>query len=236
MSKIIIISDIHGNFDSLKTLDSENYDFLVFAGDAVDYGPEPEKVVDFLIKNAYKSVMGNHDAANAFDIDCKCSEKYHEISVITRKYFKKNLNKRHLNFLGLLPMFNNFEIDGIKFTMVHASLMDYLYDYVLPETDDKTLLYKFKNTESDFVIFGHTHLPMIKKINKTTFINPGSLGQPRDGDIRASFAILDTKTGEVKIIRKEYDVKETIRKINEQGLENNIKDSLSKILLTGGKF
>ncbi|MEM1725454.1 MAG: YfcE family phosphodiesterase, partial [Thermoplasmata archaeon] len=155
---------------------------------------------------------------------------------ITRKYFKKNLNKRHLNFLGLLPMFNNFEIDGIKFTMVHASLMDYLYDYVLPETDDKTLLYKFKNTESDFVIFGHTHLPMIKKINKTTFINPGSLGQPRDGDIRASFAILDTNTGEVKIIRKEYDVKETIRKINEQGLENNIKDSLSKILLTGGKF
>ncbi len=236
MGKILIISDIHGNYDALETIFSEKYDFLVFSGDAVDYGPEPEKVVDFLMKNAKKCVMGNHDAANAFNIDCNCSEKYHELSVETRKYYRKNLSKNQLNFLGLLPMYQNFDIDGFTFTMVHGSLKDYLYDYVLPNENNEILIEKFKRTESDFVIFGHTHIPFIRKIGKTTFVNPGSLGQPRDGDPRASFATIDTMTGEVKLIKKGYKIEDTVKKIMDQQLENKIKDSLVKILITGGNF
>ncbi|MGC8599182.1 MAG: metallophosphoesterase family protein [Thermoplasmata archaeon] len=236
MAKILVVSDIHGNYDALKEVLKEDFDFLIFSGDSVDYGPEPEKVVDELMNICYKGVMGNHDSANAFSIDCKCSEKYHDLSVKTREYLKGNLTKRHINFLGLLPLFNNFEIDGLRFTLVHGSLIDFLYDYVTPEMDDDEIVEKFKRSESDYVIFGHTHLPMVRKIGKTIYLNPGSVGQPRDGDPRASFAVIDTSKNSVEILRKEYPVEDTISKIMSLGLDENSKSQLVNILKSGGLF
>jgi putative phosphoesterase len=236
MAKILVVSDIHGNYDALKEVLKEDFDFLIFSGDSVDYGPEPEKVVDELMNICHKGVMGNHDSANAFSIDCKCSEKYHDLSVKTREYLKGNLTKRHINFLGLLPLFNNFEIDGLRFTLVHGSLIDFLYDYVTPEMDDDEIVEKFKRSESDYVIFGHTHLPMVRKIGKTIYLNPGSVGQPRDGDPRASFAVIDTSKNSVEILRKEYPVEDTISKIMSLGLDENSKSQLANILKSGGLF
>jgi protein phosphatase len=234
MSKIMVVSDIHGNFDAFNEILKENYDYLIFVGDSVDYGPEPGKVVDELMRSCYKCVMGNHDSANAFSIDCRCSEKFHELSVKTREYFRKTLTKSQLNFLGLLPMFQNFEIDGLRFTMVHGSLIDFLYDYVTPDTSDDGLMEKFKKSDSDYVIFGHTHLPVLRRIGKSYYINPGSVGQPRDGDPRASYAIIDTNKNDVKIIRKSYPVENTIKKIMSLDLPEGIKIQLSKILENGG--
>jgi len=234
MSKILVISDIHGNYDALYSVLTEKYDYLIVSGDLTDYGPDPGLVIDAIKESAHHVVMGNHDSANAFNIDCKCSEKFHDLSVYTRNFYKKFISTEEIKFLKTLPLFLNFEIDGLKFTTVHASLADYLYDYVFPEISNEDLIKKFKNSSSDFVIFGHTHLPMIRIINSTVYINPGSVGQPRDGNWEASYAIIDTYDKSFKIKRKRYDIEKTIEKINVLNMDDKIKDTLIKILKNGG--
>jgi len=232
----LVISDLHGNYDALNSILSEDFDYLIVSGDLTDYGPEPHLVIDEIKNKANFAVMGNHDSANGFNIDCRCSEKFHDLSVYTRDYYKKFLSDEHIKFLRSLPLFKNFEIDGIKFTMVHASLEDYLYDYVLPSVSDVDLIKKFKNSTSDFVIFGHTHLPMWRKLNSTIFINPGSAGQPRDGNWKASYATINTNDKSFNIKRIKYDVEKTIKKINSLDMKNDIKELLINILMKGGSF
>ncbi len=231
MSKILIISDIHGNLEALNSVLEEKYDHVICAGDLVDYGPNPQEVID-LSKNFFKIVMGNHDSANAFNIDCHCSQKFHEYSVETRNYFRKYI--RDLDFLRNLKMEERFEIDNLKIILVHASLVDPLYDYIFDNIDDNDLMKKFKNTQADIVIFGHSHHKFFRKVGKTIFINPGSVGQPRDGDPRASYAILDTESMNVEFKRKDYDIERTIKKLKETGLSEKTKNALINILMNGG--
>ncbi|MGB9643325.1 MAG: metallophosphoesterase family protein, partial [Candidatus Ratteibacteria bacterium] len=136
--------------------------------------------------------------------------------------------------LSSLPYFLNFEIESYKFTIVHGSLENYLYDYVRPNTSDEILKIKFKNSESDFVIFGHTHLPFFRKIGKTYYINPGSVGQPRDFDNRISYAIIDLNNMNVEIKRKKYNYEKTIEKIRVLNIEDKYKKMLINIFLNGG--
>ncbi len=231
MSKILIISDLHGNLEALKSALDEKYDAIVCAGDFVDYGPDPQGVID-LSKDFFKVVMGNHDSANAFNIDCHCSQKFHELSVETRSYFKKYI--RNLDFLRNLKMEERFEIDGLKFILVHASLVDPLYDYIFENISDDDLKKKFKNTEADVVIFGHSHHKFLRKVDKTIYINPGSVGQPRDGDWRSSLATLDTENLKVEFKRKEYEIEKTVAKIKDTGLSEKTKNALIDILKNGG--
>ncbi|MGC8609897.1 MAG: metallophosphoesterase family protein [Thermoplasmata archaeon] len=232
--KILVISDIHSNLEAFEESLKENYDILIFSGDAVDYGPDPDIVLDKLIELRPKAVMGNHDAANAFNIDCKCSQEFHELSEYTRNFYRKKLDKKHIDYLSSLPYFLNFEIESYKFTVVHGSLENYLYDYVRPNTSDEILKIKFKNSESDFVIFGHTHLPFSRKIGKTYYINPGSVGQPRDFDNRISYAIIDLNNMNVEIKRKKYNYEKTIEKIRVLNIEDKYKKMLINIFLNGG--
>ncbi|MGC8663817.1 MAG: metallophosphoesterase family protein [Thermoplasmata archaeon] len=233
MSRVLVISDIHSNYDALESVLLENFDYLLISGDLVDYGPEPHKVIDEIKDKSDFIVIGNHDSANAFNIDCRCSEKFHDLSVYTRNFYKRLISNDQIKFLRSLPLFKNFEIDGVRFTMVHASMTDYLYDYVLPTIGDEDLVKKFKNSESDFVIFGHTHLPMVRRIKSTVYVNPGSVGQPRDGDWRTSYAIIDTNEKSYFIKRIKYDLETTVQKINSMDMEINKKETLIKILRKG---
>ncbi|MGC8584664.1 MAG: metallophosphoesterase family protein [Thermoplasmata archaeon] len=232
--RILIISDIHSNYEALEEVLGEKHDMIIFSGDAVDYGPDPDKVLERLMEINPKSVMGNHDAANAFNIDCRCSEEFHDLSIYTRNFYKNKLNKNHIDYLANLPYFINFEIENYRFTVVHGSLEDYLYDYVRPNISEEALIEKFKFTESDFVIFGHTHLPFVRKIGKTTYINPGSLGQPRDFDNRMSYAILDLNDVKVEIRRKRYDFEKTMNKIRDMDMDRKYKDILMSLIKNGG--
>lgn len=233
MSRVLIISDIHGNIEALKSVLEEKFDYVVVSGDLVDYGPDPDLVIEKIIDLKPIIVQGNHDAANAYGIDCKCSEKLHDLSVYTRNFYKYKLNKNEIVFLRNLPMVKNFEIEGLKFTLVHASLIDPLYDYVLPSIDDNELIRKFKFSDSDFIIFGHTHLTFIRSINKSKFVNPGSVGQPRDGNWLASYAIINTDNKEIKLMRKKYNINETIGKINSLEMDKKYKEMLVSILKNG---
>ena len=219
--KILAISDVHGNIVALnKVLESVPHDAVIFSGDIVDYGPKPAESVEKIREVSFKLVRGNHDNAAAFNVDCHCSQKMHALSVETRKYTRKVLSDEQLSFLKTLPLTESFELGGKRFFMVHASRTDPLFQYLKPgETSKEKFVEEFGEIEADFVIYGHTHFPLVlKDVVKGIIINPGSVGQPRDGDPRASCALIDTVSNDVQIIRVPYDIDLVAHQIKEAGL------------------
>ena len=111
--------------------------------------------------------------------------------------------------------------------MVHATPPDPLYDYRLtPSAPHSILAETLTGFEADFVVLGHTHLPFIRKHNRLMVVNPGSVGQPLDGDPRAAYAIWED--GVVTLHRAAYDQAELIKSLDELGLENDLYGSLRR--------
>jgi predicted phosphodiesterase len=125
------------------------------------------------------------------------------------------------------------EVAGTTFHLAHASPTGDLYDYhIIPDASDEALTEAIEGIEADFILLGHTHLPMLRTIGKTTIINPGSIGQPRHGDSRASYAIWED--GETNFYRGIYDVDQTIALLEQAPLPSPVISQLSTILRTGG--
>jgi putative phosphoesterase len=217
--KLLLIADIHGNYEALQTVLEIPHDKAICLGDIVDYGPDPDKCIDLLRRKAILTIRGNHDNAVAFKVDCQCGHKYKHLSVATREYTWKILDKSRMEYLQKLPILIKEKIDGKKFYLTHASPRS-LFEYIMPETLDEEILIMIKESmeplEADFLIIGHSHVPMIRKLGNLTLINPGSVGQPRDGDARVSCAIFDTEKGENELIRIEYDIDAVCRNIEKK--------------------
>ncbi len=225
--KILFISDLHGNKEALDIL-PDDYDGLICAGDLVDYGPDTQASIRFIRKNARLTVTGNHGKAAALEMDCGCSERMKELSVATRKHLM--LEEEERAFLANLPMNAHLEIGGIKIYVTHATPDD-LYRYVKPDISDAELEAMFSEKNADLVLWGHTHIPWIGKAGEFTVLNPGSLGQPRDGNWYASFAVWED--GELQIIRKPYDREITAEKIRRGPLAKDHQERLIRILFAG---
>ena len=163
--KVLVISDVHANLEALKSVLGVPHDITLFAGDITDYGPRPKECIKILREVSYKMVRGNHDNAVAFNVNCGCVPETHELSVKTRKYKKQILNKEEIEFLRSLPLKEEFEIDNKTFFIVHASNSDPLFTYLKPDTPKKKLKEEFGSITTDFIIYGHTHLPIILKMS-----------------------------------------------------------------------
>ncbi|WP_297552234.1 metallophosphoesterase family protein, partial [Thermococcus sp.] len=143
------------------------------------------------------------------------------------RWHQRVMTVENLEFLRRLPVRQIFTDDtGRSYLLIHGSprapLDEYLFPW-LPESEFKAVL---SYVRQDDLLLGHTHVPMLKEIEGRRIINPGSVGQPRDGDWRASYALMDTETGEVTFHRVEYDVEESARKIIEAGLPRFLADRL----------
>lgn len=244
--RIVIVSDVHGNAEALRAvLDSaERWDGVWFLGDFVDYGPEPHIVID-IVRSLRPDVvvMGNHDSAVAFDIDCRCSPEIHELSEYTRKNISlKSLSREQIEWLRMLPKSIEKDVEGRKLYIVHGSPRNPLYGYMKPDLPLSEL--RLSLTPSivtprpriiriDTVIAGHTHIPMDIAVDGVRVINPGSCGQPRDGDFRASYAIYNTETNTFEIHRVKYNIERVIEKLRELKLEEKYIRWLTMILRTG---
>jgi len=232
--RVLVISDAHGNSVALKKiLESEKYDSIWFLGDLTDYGPNPEEVLDILRDLRPEVwVSGNHDYANAFGVDCQCGEKTHELSVYTRERItQQRLSREDINFLRSLPTEKTMKIDGKEFIFVHACPRDPLYGYMFDFNPDCMISPLGIKIEADIIIYGHTHFPRNGMREGYRYFNPGSAGQPRDGDWRASYGIYDE--GEFHLKRIEYDVEEVIKRIRALGLEKKHESRLISILREG---
>ena len=217
--KVLLIADIHANLEALRTVLDVPHDRAICLGDIVDYGPDPDKCIDLLQKKNIPTIRGNHDNAVAFKADCQCGYKYKHLSIATREYTWGILDRSRIEYLQKLPLLIKEEIDGKRLYLTHASPRS-MFEYIKPETPDEDiramLADPMEPVDAEFLIVGHSHIPMNRKLGDLIIINPGSVGQPRDRDTRAGCAIFDTETGGLELLRLEYDIDAVCAKIEER--------------------
>jgi predicted phosphodiesterase len=142
------------------------------------------------------------------------------------------LSDDDVSFLGCLLLTASFRAAGTTFFSVHASPDDQLYRYTLtPDAPDDHLQTEIGSVSADYILLGHTHLPMIRRVGSRVVVNPGSVGQPRDGDPRASYAVIED--GAVTLKRASYAVERTIRDLEALPLDHAVTERLAAILRTG---
>lgn len=178
---IAFISDVHGNYEALKAVLSEidglGIDRVYCAGDVVGYYSQVNECCDELQSRKIPTVMGNHDWYMAGGGFCPRSKSVNDCLV----YQRGVIEDRHLAWLKSLP--TQIEVDGVK--MVHGGWCDPIDEYLKPVED------YFERLLGDIFVSGHTHIQLVQRFGSKLYCNPGSVGQPRDGDPRAAFAIFD---------------------------------------------
>ena len=211
--KIAILSDIHGNVFALKSvLDSianKGIDKLLVTGDFVGYYFWPVDVFNLLKDWNMVAIAGNHDRMLKL---AKSDKKYRQ--KILNKYGSgidialKTLDVKTLNWLMNLPIKIEYDTGDGCVLLCHGSPWDE-DEYIYPDTSDKSFS-RYSNLSVKWVIQGHTHYPMFKRTNSLTLINPGSVGQPRNKEIGAQWAQLDTITNKVDFFCEPYDVQQVV--------------------------
>ncbi|MGO8677116.1 MAG: metallophosphoesterase family protein [Limisphaerales bacterium] len=235
--KILLVSDIHGNWPALQAVlaAEPGADQVLCLGDLVDYGPEPAECVAWAMRSLTPDwlVQGNHDRAAALDESSRSSAAYEALAAATQALSRQVLTPEMKQFLAGLQPLQRFQLDSAICVACHAVPSDPLYLY-LPENGPVTVWESELNSVKfpDFLFVGHTHQPMKTRFRRTLVVNPGSVGQPRDGDPRAAYAIWDD--GEVTLRRAAYDVEKTVAAYQGLGLEPRIADTLAEVLRTGG--
>jgi protein phosphatase len=224
--RVLLISDIHSNIEAFRAvLDQASFDEVLFMGDIVDYGPNPAEVFDLLQELAPKRVMGNHDVAAAYRVDCRSTLSMHEASQVTRERITwKMLPKESLEILGKAEFIQNLDYDGLKVRTLHAAPGSPLYRYLTKEEAENLSI-----NDVNLLAVGHTHIAYEVKNERTWIVNPGSVGMPGDGDNRASYAILDTDAREVAFRRAKYDFEKVVSKLKVL-LQGEILNTLVKVL------
>jgi putative phosphoesterase len=225
--KLLVISDVHGNFDALKALsDRESYDKMVFLGDAVDYGPEPGQVLDFLKSNSDVNIMGNHDNAVLTGSSCNCSFDMLELSDYTRENITmKLLSKSDMEFMKTFHINYELDVGNGKAYLVHASPYNNLDGYLFANEAEKVFRDKQFFDKYRYIMVGHTHFMMIYR-NK--IINPGSAGQPRDFSGKPSYAVIDTENDTMVMKKFSYDSDQMLSKLKLLIKDENIYEKLRK--------
>jgi predicted phosphodiesterase len=210
------------------------WDEVVVLGDLVDYGPSPAEVIDILKEVGARIVRGNHDHAAAYGVDCRASERMHWLSVWTRENITlKQLSRADRAFLASLPLSLKLDLGYVVIEAYHASPRDPLYDYLYPWLEEEEFEAKFDGSGRIFYLIGHTHHQFYRATSKGIVVNPGGSGQPRDGDPRASYALLDPEKGLVSLGRVEYDVNSVIEEYARLGVPEPYLSALAAILRAG---
>lgn len=226
-----MLSDIHANSDALAAID-EPHDAVICLGDIVDYGPDPSPCIEYFRRGNVHRVRGNHDNAVAFRVDCACGEAFRHLSVETREYMWQVLSDGELGFLGEAPTSLVMESGGRPVLAVHAAPSDHLFKYLTPDTPAAELAGEMEAAGTDIVLTGHSHRPFIREFGQRLLVNVGSVGQPRDGIPRASYAILED--GRVELKRADYDIAAAVRKMRELPYGEKTQQQLIHILEHAG--
>jgi putative phosphoesterase len=198
--KIGLIADVHANLLALKSVidDMPSAELWICAGDVVGYYPDINDVCNLLRQLGALVIRGNHDAYVTGNLSPNPDRK----SAYRTEWSRENLEQSNLAWLASLPVERTFQIGEISIRVRHASPWDE-ETYVYP---DSSQLDKISLESNEMLVLGHTHHPMLVRCGKGTLINPGSVGQPRDWNPMASYAVLDTDTNKTSFHRVRYDV------------------------------
>lgn len=213
--KVVFISDIHSNLEALKAvlkeIDELKIEKFFCLGDVVGYGSDCNMCCEIIRQRKIPSILGNHEVAviksNALGFNPIASEAiFWTIDHITEE---------NLEFLKTFPEKIEVTLDGLKILIVHGSPFDPINEYVFPNYPLERIV---DAVDAKIIIMGHTHIPFVKEVKGCLIVNSGAVGQPRDRNPNACYAILDTEKRNVEIFRVKYDVKTTAEKIIKSGL------------------
>ncbi|MGB6482135.1 MAG: metallophosphoesterase family protein [Candidatus Acidiferrales bacterium] len=239
--RFLILSDIHANLTALQTSLAESegkWDKVVCLGDVVGYGPDPNEVIDRVRALGAVTIRGNHDKVGS---GLESAEDFNPVARAAAMWTRGQLRPENREYLETLPL-GPLSVDG--FSLVHGALRDEDEYVVAPAQALESLL----EAPSQVTFFGHTHLQggfslgpdnaisalRLRPANGEEFtkleikkgtnylLNPGSIGQPRDGDPRAAFAIADVAHGEVQFWRVAYEVKSVQERMEKAGLPESL--------------
>ncbi|HUH96220.1 MAG TPA: metallophosphoesterase family protein [Anaerolineales bacterium] len=230
--RVLVISDIHANYTALEAVitGAGQVDETWCLGDLVGYGPDPNAVVEQVRELPHLTcIMGNHDMAI---IGKMALESFNGDARRSLTWTEKVLNSDNMNFLRSLPQ--STKVRG-EVTMAHGSPRDPLWEYVL---NTLTARLNFDHFDTPFCFIGHSHIQSLFRLNEgndrvtlesvrvdqpitltpRTMVNPGSVGQPRDRDPRAAYAVYDTETRQWEAHRAVYDIQKVQTRMREIGL------------------
>ena len=223
--KTLILSDIHANLPALETIleKEKDFDSCIFLGDVVDYGPHPRECVEHLRRIMPYGVIGNHDSAIVFDVDCGCRSDFKKYSEETRAWHRTLISRDETGYLRSFPKIKRIVIDGSTIFLAHATPQGDLFHYLQEVEIEQSI----QGHTEDLILLGHTHIQFKKQIGKTMVVNPGSVGLARDG-VQACYAVLED--GDLTLKRIPYDVQKTIDALMTSPISKESKDGLSKVL------
>ena len=229
--RILVLADIHSNWPALAAI-QEPFDACLFAGDLVDYATDPCPCVDWIRRHADAAVRGNHDHAVAQRVPARGGSGFRRLAAATRPLHWEVLDRSSMKYLARLPVTERITLDGLSFYLVHGTPRDPLDEYLLG--DAAAWQNRLEQVEADFVCVGHTHVPFHQDLGRVQVLNPGSVGQPRDGDPRCSYAIIED--GTVHLRRVEYDIDATLEQMRASGLDDPTLELAATVLRTGGRL
>ncbi|MCB1058219.1 MAG: metallophosphoesterase family protein [Acidobacteria bacterium] len=243
--RYLIVSDMHGNWDAfecvLKAVDLASFDRILVLGDLVGYGGSPNEVVEAVRDLDGRSVVirGNHDKVVSGVDD---GINFNFAALTAARWTTRSLSDENLRFVRELPL-GPVEVEPGT-VICHGSPLDE-DAYVFSDMDAREV---FLSGDAWLTFFGHTHIPCVfcqgdegievgllrgkhgrlqLDPNQRYLINPGSIGQPRDRDPRASYIVFDSETGTVSWYRLTYPVEKAQRRILEAGLPRVLADRLA---------
>jgi predicted phosphodiesterase len=239
-----IISDIHANLTAFQAVleDVEargGFERIWCLGDIIGYGPDPKECIELLRQHAHICVAGNHDwgAIGKIDID-----DFNPEAAAACRWTGQQLDQQDIDYLANLPLI----ISEGDFTLAHGSPREPIWEYLVSIHVARVSFNYFK---TKFCLVGHSHIPVVFESlapdeecllhefnsdmplnlgENRLIINPGGVGQPRDGDPRASYAIYDSDHNVIWHYRVPYDVASTQQRMKEYGLPYRLAARLSQ--------
>ncbi len=231
--RYLVLSDIHSNLEAFQTVldDAGPVDRVWCLGDVVGYGPDPNACVELLRERPHLCIAGNHDWATLGKLDLR---DFNPDAREANLWNRKQLAPDNLAYLEALP---EILVEG-RFTLIHGSPRHPIWEYIIYPS---TARVNFEHFDTPYCLAGHTHTPVIFRLEDANaegaaealppavnepmvlgaerlIINPGSVGQPRDGDPRASYALVDDEAMTIEHHRVAYPVEKTQSKMMEHNL------------------
>jgi predicted phosphodiesterase len=231
--RIAVLSDIHGNLPALEAVlaNLRPYDEIWQLGDIVGYGPQPNDVVARLAAEKAHGVRGNHDAAAIGELE---TDSFNEDARAALEWTVRELTATTKAWLAGLPA----RLERESFTLVHGSPRDPTWEYVYSQSIARANMARFGTAHC---LVGHTHVPLVYRQNgsrvepmlpddgttlnlddRRTIVNPGSVGQPRDGDRRACAMLLDTEQMSLEWRRVDYPIEPVQKLMANAGLPDRL--------------
>ena len=247
--RVLVLGDLHGNPWALRAVDAAAraggpVDAVLCTGDLVDYGPSPKACVDWVRRYATACVRGNHDHNVAQRVPPPSGTPggggLRDLAAAARPRQWDELTAADLRYLARLPVTDRVTLVRTTFLLVHGSPADPLDDYA-PACPDG---WSARLAEPvDVVLCGHTHVPYTVRVADgpaagALVVNPGSVGQPRDGDPRASYATIELAEGESPRVthhRVAYETGPAVAEVTRCGLPAAEKELFVSLVTTGRK-